>query len=112
MDADVAHRYLHVHRDGDGDLLLHPAKDETKIPPREDRAATVAPLVRRIGIVYRGGQQYWFYMQLLAIAETGSPNLSLGCLRALLKNLAHEARLASETEGVDSVGVVYRGLGK
>ena len=73
---------------------------------------TVAPLVRRIGIVYRGGQQYWFYMQLLAIAETGSPNLSLGCLRALLKNLAHEARLASETEGVDSVGVVYRGLGK
>ena len=73
---------------------------------------TVAPLVRRIGIVYRGGQQYWFYMQLLAIAETGSPNLSLGCLRALLKNLAHEARLASETEGVDSVGVVYRGLRK
>ena len=67
---------------------------------------TVAPLVRRIGIVYRGGQQYWFYMQLLAIAETGSPDLSLGCLRALLKNLA------SETEGVDSVGVVYRGLGK
>ena len=72
----------------------------------------VAPLVRRIGIVYRGGQQYWFYMQLLAIAETGSPDLSLGCLRALLKNLAHEARLASQTEGVDSVGVVYRGLGK
>jgi hypothetical protein len=30
----------------------------------------------------------------------------------LLKNLAHEARLASQTEGVDSVGVVYRGLRK
>ena len=48
VDADVAHGYLYVHWDGDGDLLLYPTKDETKIPPGEDRAPAVAPLVRGV----------------------------------------------------------------
>ena len=62
------------------------------------------------GIIYRGAMQYWYYIQLILLAETGKAELSLGCLRCLVRNLMHEAKKASEMEGVDCKGTVYRGL--
>merc|ERR1712118_24798 len=63
VDANVAHGHLHVHRYGDGDLLLHPAKDETEVPPREDRAPAVAPLVRGVRAELAAGGRVQGYVE-------------------------------------------------
>ena len=55
-----------------------------------------------------GSLQAWYYRNIVALAETGKPNLGLGPFRCFLANMRHEYRIAQQTRGVDCVGSVPR----
>lgn len=55
-------------------------------------------------------QQSWYYRQIVSIADTGEPDLSLGCFASYLSNQNHEQELARNIQGnVQCVGSVYKG---